>query len=87
MLRKTFDEVNFEIEKEGWNQYELTDGRHRVTLRMRVILTKILRPKIMPIEEPPMIGVPKESQPDRNVHKDEFLLSLQNILYNSRIIF
>lgn len=75
-----FDEVNFDIEKEGWNQYELMDGRHRVTLRMRVILTKILRPKIMPIDEPPIIGIPKEAQPSKKVSRDEFQMTFQNIV-------
>jgi hypothetical protein len=75
-----FEEVNFEIEKEGWNVYELEDGRHRVTLQMRVILTKILRPKILQLEEPTLIGVPKEAQPPRKVPKEEFELSFQNIV-------
>jgi len=75
-----FDEVDFEIDKEGWNEYELHDGRHRVTLRMRAILTKIWKPKIIAIEEPVMIGVPKESQSQKKIPKDEFQMSFQNIV-------
>ncbi len=77
---KTFEEVNFEIEKEGWNVYELEDGRHRVTLKMRVILTKIVRPKILKLEEPTVIGIPKDAQSPRKVPKDEFQLSFHNIV-------
>jgi hypothetical protein len=77
---KKFDEVKFEIEKEGWNVYELIDGNHRVTLRMRAILTKILRPKIIKIKEPPLIGIPQGMQPPPKVPKDEFQLSFQNIV-------
>jgi hypothetical protein len=80
MLKKMFDEVNFEIEKEGWNEYEVVDGHHRVTLKMRVILTKILRPKILPLQQPPLIGIPKEAQSPNKVPKDEFQLSFQNIV-------
>src|SRR3990170_4489656 len=75
-----FDEVNFEIEKEGWNIYELVDGKHRVTMRMRVILTTILKPKIVHLEEPPMMGVPKEAQPERKASKEDFQLTFQNIV-------
>jgi hypothetical protein len=77
---KKFDEVKFEIEKEGWNVYELTDGNHRVTLRMRAVLTQILKPKIMKIKEPQMIGVPEEMQPSRKLPTDEFQLTFQNIV-------
>lgn len=83
-MKKPFDEVDFEIEKEVWNVYELIDGQHRVTLRMRAILTTILRPKIMRVQEPPLIGLPKEAQPPPQVPKDEFQMSFQNIVVISR---
>jgi hypothetical protein len=78
-LIKKFDEVKFDIEKEGWNEYELIEGSHRVTLRMRAVLTKILRPKIMSVEEPQMIGVPKGMLPPPKP-TEEFQLSFQNIV-------
>lgn len=77
---KNFDEVKFEIEKENWNEYELIEGSHRVTLRMRAVLTKILRPKIMKVKEPPIIGVPKEMQPIQKAPTQELQLNFQNIV-------
>jgi hypothetical protein len=79
-LIKNFDEVKFEIEKEGWNEYELIEGSHRVTLRMRAVLTKILKPKIIKLKEPPLIGVPEGMQPTPKVPKQELQLSFQNIV-------
>jgi hypothetical protein len=79
-LIKNFDEVKFEIEKENWNEYELIDGNHRVTLRMRAVLTKILKPKIMKIKEPPIIGVPEGMQPIQKTPTQELQLSFQNIV-------
>jgi len=79
-LIKQFDEVNFKVKKENWNEYEIIEGSHRVTLRMRAILTKILRPKIIKLKEPPMIGVPKGMQPPQKARIDELQLTFQNIL-------
>lgn len=43
MSRKLlFEEIDFDVEKEVWNVYELEDGNYRVTLKMRAILTKVL---------------------------------------------
>lgn len=75
-----FEEVNFEIEKEIWNVYELEDGKHRVTLRMRAILTKLLRPRFIE-PEIPFIGVPKDAfGVPQGARKDEFQMSFQNIV-------
>jgi hypothetical protein len=79
-LIKTFDEVKFEIERENWNEYELIEGSHRVTLRMRAVLTKILKPKIMKMKEPPMIGVPEGMQPPLTAPTQELQLNFQNIV-------
>lgn len=68
-----YEEVDFEVEKEVWNVYELEDGRHRVTLKMRTILTKLLKPRIMKPETPPP-GVPLRAR------KEEFQMSFQNIV-------
>jgi hypothetical protein len=75
-----FEEVDFEIEKEVWNVYELEDGNNRVTIRMRTILTKLLKPRFMP-EEPPLVGVPKDAfGGPKSVRKEEFQMSFQNIV-------
>lgn len=68
-----FEDVDFEIEKEVWNVYELLEGRHRVTLKMRSILTKLLKPRIMK-DEPPPPGVPPGAK------KVEFQMSFKNIV-------
>jgi len=68
-----YEEVDFEVEKEVWNIYELEDGRHRVTLKMRTILTKLLKPRIIKPETPPP-GVPPGAR------KEEFQMSFQNIV-------
>jgi len=49
-----FEEVNFEIEKEVWNVYELDD---RSTIKMRCILVKLLKSPISTKVAPPA-GVP-----------------------------
>ena len=77
---KQFDEVKFKVKKEDWNEYEIIEGSHRVTVRMRAILTKILRPKIIKLKEPPMIGIPKGMQPPQRARMDELQLSFQNIV-------
>jgi hypothetical protein len=79
-LIKQFDEVKFEIKKEDWNEYELIEGSHRVTLRMRAVLTKILRPMIIKITEPTMIGVPKGMLPPPKARIDELQMIFQNIV-------
>jgi len=53
-----FEDVNFEIEKEVWNVYELDD---RSTIRMRCILVKLLK-SLTPIKGPPPPGVPPEAK-------------------------
>lgn len=76
-----FKEVGFEIEKEVWNVYELEDGNHRVTLKMRTILTKLLRPRFIETEAPSLIGVPPEMLGvPKDARKDEFQMSFQNIV-------
>jgi hypothetical protein len=76
-----YEEVDFEIEREVWNVYELDDGKHRVTLRMRTILTKLLRPRFMEAEKLPLVGVPKDALGiPKNTRKDEFQMSFQNIV-------
>jgi hypothetical protein len=75
-----FEEVDFEIEKEVWNVYELEDGKHRVTLKMRTILTKLLRPRIIETETP-LIGVPPSTLAvPTNVRKEEFQMSFQTVV-------
>lgn len=76
-----YEEVDFEVEKEVWNVYELEDGKHRVTLRMRTILTKLLKPRFIEPETPPLVGIPKNmSGVPQNVRKDEYQMSFQNIV-------
>jgi len=76
-----FEEVEFEIEKEVWNVYELEDGNHRVTLKMRTILTKLLRPRLIEPQTPPIIGVPPHMLGvPKDARKDEFQMSFQNIV-------
>lgn len=83
MSKKTlpFEDVDFEIEKEVWNVYELEDGKHRVTLRMRTILTKLLKPRFIEAEEPPLVGVPRGLLGvTKDVRKGEFQMSFQNVV-------
>jgi len=54
----TYEDVNFEVEKEVWNVYELDD---RSTIRMRCILVKLLK-SLTPIKAPPPPGVPPEAK-------------------------
>jgi len=57
MIKPTFpnfEEVNFEIEKEVWNVYELDD---RSIIRMRCVLVKLLKSPT-PTTVPPPLGVP-----------------------------
>ena len=68
-----FEEADFDIEKEVWNVYELQEGRHRVTLKMRTVLTKLLKPRIMK-DEPPPPGVPPRAK------KVGFEMAFQNIV-------
>jgi hypothetical protein len=76
-----YEEVDFEIEKEVWNVYELEDGKHRVTLRMRTILTKLLKPRLVEPERQPLFGIPKGmSRVPQNVRKEEYQMSFQNIV-------
>jgi hypothetical protein len=76
-----FEEEEFEIEKEVWNVYELEDGNHRVTLKMRTILTKLLRPRLIEAQTPPLIGVPPDMLGvTKGGGKDEFQMSFQNIV-------
>ncbi|PIU59826.1 hypothetical protein COS86_02175 [Candidatus Bathyarchaeota archaeon CG07_land_8_20_14_0_80_47_9] len=49
-----FEEVEFEIEKEVWNVYELDD---KSTIKMRCILVKLLTSSV-PTTVPPATGVP-----------------------------
>ena len=74
-----FEEIEFDVEKEVWNSYELEDGNDRVTLKIRGILTKIIKPRIMATDMP-MIGVPPGSQPTKPVHQEELNMSFQNIV-------
>lgn len=75
-----FEEIEFEVEKEVWNNYELEDGNDRVTLRIRSILTKILKPRIMQTVTLPLIGVPADSQPPKQLRQEELQMSFQNIV-------
>jgi len=68
-----FEEIDFEIEKEVWNVYELIEGKHRVTLKMRAVLTKLLKHRFVKDELPPP-GVPPGAK------KVEFGMSFQNIV-------
>lgn len=43
---RDFDELEFSIEEERWNEYELNDGAR---VQGRVVLTKILRDLTIPI--------------------------------------
>jgi hypothetical protein len=79
MKRPLFEEVEFEVEKEVWNIYELEDGNERVTLKMRCILTKIIKPRIMQ-NEMPLIGLPPETQPPKRVQQQDLNMSFQNLL-------
>lgn len=74
-----FEEVEFDVEKEVWNNYELEDGNDRVTLKMRSILTKIIKPRIMQTGMP-MIGVPADAQPHKQVRQEELQMTFQNIV-------
>lgn len=68
-----YEEEDFDVEKEVWNVYELEEGTHRVTLKMRTILTKLLKPRIMK-DEPLPPGVPPGAK------KMELQMSFQNIV-------
>ena len=50
-----YEDVNFEIEKEVWNIYELDD---RSTIKMRCILVKLLK-SLAPTKTPPTPGAPQ----------------------------
>jgi hypothetical protein len=54
-LFPTFEEVEFEIEKEVWNVYELDD---KSTIRIRSILVKLLTSSV-PMAVPPPTGGPQ----------------------------
>jgi len=76
-----FENVEFQIEKEVWNLYELRDGKYRVTLRMRTVLTKLLKPRFAKPEESLLIGVPSDlAGVPKSVPKHEFQMSFQQIL-------
>lgn len=80
MLKKPlFEEVDFDVEKEVWNTYELEDGNGRVTLKMRCILTKIIKPRILQ-NNLPIVGVPPEMQPAKPLRQEELNMSFQNIV-------
>jgi hypothetical protein len=55
-MYQKFKEVDFEVEKEVWNRYELDDGS---MIKMRTILVKLLAPRIVPIAE---AGAPRPQQ-------------------------
>jgi hypothetical protein len=65
-----YEEVNFEIEKEVWNIYELDD---KSTIKMRCILVKLLR-SLTTTKAPPPPGVPP------GVEGFEFQSVFQNIV-------
>jgi len=67
-----YEDVDFEVEKEVWNVYELED-RGRVTIKMRTILIKLLKSTRVPTEPPPP-GIPPSAR------KEEFHGSFQNIV-------
>ena len=75
-----FEEIEFDVEKEVWNSYELEDGNYRVTVRMRSILTKIVKPRIMHPDPLPLVGIPKELQAQGQGHRQEMQMSFQNIV-------
>lgn len=68
-----FEEEDFKLENEVWNIYELEDGRHRVTLKMRTVLTKVLKPRFMK-DDPLPPGVPPDAK------QMQFGMSFQNIV-------
>ncbi len=80
MSNPLFEDLEFEVEKEVWNEYEIEDGDYRVTLKMRSILIKVLKPRIMQPDALPLIGVPKAALPPQDHHKQELQLSFQNIV-------
>jgi len=65
-----FEEVDFEIEREVWNVYELDD---RSTIKMRCVLVKLLK-SLTPTKIPPPPGMPK------GIKGFEFQTVFQNIL-------
>jgi hypothetical protein len=80
MINPLFEDLEFEVEKEVWNEYEVEDGNYRVTLKMRSILIKVLQPRIMQPSALPLIGVPKDALPSQDAHKKDLQLSFQNIV-------
>lgn len=48
-----FVEIDYEVEKEDWNVYELSDGS---ILRLRSVLIKLAAPKGSPVNPPVMAG-------------------------------
>jgi hypothetical protein len=79
MVNPLFEDLEFEVEREVWNEYEIEDGDYRVTLKMRSILIKVLKPRILP-NALPLIGVPKDTLPPQDPHKQDLQLSFQNIV-------
>ncbi|MEM3590464.1 MAG: hypothetical protein QXN33_05690, partial [Candidatus Bathyarchaeia archaeon] len=63
--------MDFEVEKEVWNQYELDDGS---MIKMRTILVKLLAPRFVPIPE---AGAPRPQQ---------FEARFQNIMVVARAL-
>lgn len=80
MVNPLFEDLEFEVEREVWNEYEVEDGDYRVTLKMRSILIKVLKPRIMQPSALPLIGVPKDAHPPQDSHKQDLQLSFQNIV-------
>ena len=68
MSLEDFEDIDFEIEREVWNVYELTDGS---ILRIRAVLTNILRILSTPTET-----TVKEPRPTKG---DEYQIGFQNI--------
>ena len=69
-----YEDLQFDIEKEVWNVYELDD---KTTLKMRTILTKLLRDTQVRSDESAtisMVGVPSDAK------KLEFQATFQNIV-------
>jgi hypothetical protein len=56
ILSITFEpeEIDFTIEKEGWNVYELSDG---TTLKIRPIVVKIFKTKVLPPAKGEGVGI------------------------------
>ncbi len=75
-----FQDLDFEVEKEVWNEYEVHDGEYNVTLKARSILLKIRKPRFQKLDEPPLVGVPRDAPVQKKQRREELQMSYQNIV-------